>query len=53
MSDIKQFLYAWCGKQKTVPNYEFRSAGSKNRQRFICEVYDFSRIIEVSAIHNW
>ena len=35
---MKQFLYAWCGKQKTAPNYEIRATGSKIRQRFMCEV---------------
>ncbi|XP_023930894.1 ATP-dependent RNA helicase A protein [Lingula anatina] len=38
MGDIKQFLYAWCGKQKVTPNYDIRPAGSKQRQRFMCEV---------------
>jgi len=35
---VKQFLYAWCGKQKTSPSYEQRAVGSKIRQRFMCEV---------------
>jgi len=38
MSDIKQFLYAWCGKLKKTPQYEFRNSGPKHRQRFMCEV---------------
>lgn len=37
--DIKQYLYAWLGKQKLVPEYEFSSGGGpKHRQRFKCEV---------------
>ena len=39
MSEIKQILYTWASKQKKQVNYDYRSAGSKNRQRFICEVY--------------
>lgn len=39
MGDIKQFLYAWLGKQKLVPEYEFSSGGGpKHRQRFKCEL---------------
>uniref|UniRef100_A0A8C5PZX5 RNA helicase n=1 Tax=Leptobrachium leishanense TaxID=445787 RepID=A0A8C5PZX5_9ANUR len=38
MADVKNFLYAWCGKKKVTPNYEIRSAGNKNRQKFQCEV---------------
>ncbi|XP_072919383.1 ATP-dependent RNA helicase A isoform X1 [Hemitrygon akajei] len=38
MTDIKNFLYAWCGKRKLTPNYEIRAAGNKNRQKFVCEV---------------
>ncbi|KAG8227389.1 hypothetical protein J437_LFUL000397 [Ladona fulva] len=38
MSDIKSFLYAWCGKKKTVPQYDIRPTGPKHRQRFLCEV---------------
>jgi len=37
-TEVKQFLYAWCGKQKTSPNYELRAVGTKIRQRFMCEV---------------
>ncbi|XP_051944801.1 ATP-dependent RNA helicase A isoform X1 [Hippocampus zosterae] len=36
MADIKNFLYAWCGKKKLTPNYDIRAAGTKNR--FMCEV---------------
>ncbi|XP_055947286.1 outer dense fiber protein 3-like [Argiope bruennichi] len=37
MGDVtKSFLYAWCGKNKVTPTYEVR--GSKQRQRFLCEV---------------
>ncbi len=38
MADIKNFLYAWCGKKKLTPNYDIRAAGNKNRQKFLCEV---------------
>uniref|UniRef100_A0A6I8Q2R4 RNA helicase n=1 Tax=Xenopus tropicalis TaxID=8364 RepID=A0A6I8Q2R4_XENTR len=38
MADIKNFLYAWCGKKKLTPNYEIRAAGNKMRQKFMCEV---------------
>ncbi|CAM4590774.1 unnamed protein product [Leuciscus chuanchicus] len=38
MADIKNFLYAWCGKKKITPNYDIRAAGNKNRQKFVCEV---------------
>ncbi|XP_007893761.1 ATP-dependent RNA helicase A isoform X2 [Callorhinchus milii] len=38
MTDIKNFLYAWCGKRKVTPNYDIRAAGNKNRQKFVCEV---------------
>ncbi|XP_020318158.2 ATP-dependent RNA helicase A isoform X1 [Oncorhynchus kisutch] len=38
MADIKNFLYAWCGKKKLTPSYDIRAAGNKNRQKFLCEV---------------
>lgn len=38
MADIKNFLYAWCGKKKLTPSYDIRAAGNKNRQKFVCEV---------------
>ena len=38
MADIKNFLYAWCGKKKLTPTYDIRAAGNKNRQKFMCEV---------------
>ncbi|XP_061099703.1 ATP-dependent RNA helicase A isoform X2 [Conger conger] len=38
MGDIKNFLYAWCGKKKLTPNYDVRAAGNKHRQKFMCEV---------------
>ncbi|XP_069837244.1 ATP-dependent RNA helicase A isoform X1 [Dendropsophus ebraccatus] len=38
MADVKNFLYAWCGKKKVTPSYDIRSAGNKNRQKFVCEV---------------
>ncbi|XP_014852779.1 PREDICTED: ATP-dependent RNA helicase A isoform X1 [Poecilia mexicana] len=40
MADIKNFLYAWCGKKKLTPSYDIRAAGNKNRQKFMCEVRD-------------
>lgn len=37
--DIKQFLYAWLGKQKkATPVYDVRPSGPKNRQRFLCRL---------------
>lgn len=38
MADVKNFLYAWCGKKKLSPNYDIRAAGNKNRPKFLCEV---------------
>ncbi|KAM6948661.1 ATP-dependent RNA helicase A [Aplochiton taeniatus] len=38
MADIKNYLYAWCGKKKITPSYDIRAAGNKNRQKFLCEV---------------
>ncbi|XP_012495448.1 PREDICTED: ATP-dependent RNA helicase A isoform X1 [Propithecus coquereli] len=38
MGDVKNFLYAWCGKRKLSPSYEIRAVGNKNRQKFMCEV---------------
>ncbi|XP_028328850.1 ATP-dependent RNA helicase A isoform X2 [Gouania willdenowi] len=38
MADIKNFLYAWCGKKRLTPSYDIRAAGNKNRQKFLCEV---------------
>ncbi|KAI4786016.1 hypothetical protein KUCAC02_037399 [Chaenocephalus aceratus] len=38
MADIKNVLYAWCGKKKLTPSYDIRAAGNKNRQKFLCEV---------------
>ncbi|XP_077188724.1 ATP-dependent RNA helicase A isoform X1 [Paroedura picta] len=38
MGDVKNFLYAWCGKRKVTPAYEIRAVGNKNRQKFMCEV---------------
>uniref|UniRef100_A0A8C9KK65 ATP-dependent RNA helicase A n=1 Tax=Panthera tigris altaica TaxID=74533 RepID=A0A8C9KK65_PANTA len=38
MGDVKNFLYAWCGKRKMTPSYEIRAVGNKNRQKFMCEV---------------
>jgi hypothetical protein len=36
--DIKNFLYAWCGKNKKKPDYEFSQITNKIRTRFKCEV---------------
>ncbi|XP_059486381.1 dosage compensation regulator isoform X2 [Neocloeon triangulifer] len=36
--DVKAFLYGWCGKRKTTPEYDIRPTGPKHRQRFLCEV---------------
>ena len=38
MDDIKQFLYAWLGKQSKTPEYEVQTNNNKNRQRFKCDV---------------
>ncbi|KAK1787167.1 hypothetical protein P4O66_017023, partial [Electrophorus voltai] len=38
MGDIKNFLYAWCGKKKLTPNYDIRAVGNKTRQKFMCEL---------------
>ena len=45
MADIKNFLYAWCGKKKLTPDYEVKAAGNKNRQKFLCEVSRLTLII--------
>lgn len=37
--DVKSFLYAWLGRRKEgPPEYNLRPAGSKQRQRFMCEL---------------
>jgi len=51
MADIKNFLYAWCGKKKVTPNYDIRAAGNKNRQKFVCEVRSIYKIYTVYMIH--
>ena len=38
MDDIKQFLYAWLGKQHKVPEYEVICINNKNKPRFKCEL---------------
>ncbi|NXX74251.1 DHX9 helicase, partial [Urocolius indicus] len=38
MGDVKNYLYAWCGKRRVVPAYEIRAAGGRSRQTFLCEV---------------
>lgn len=49
MADIKNFLYAWCGKKKLTPNYDIRAAGNKNRQKFLCEVRIRLRPLKVTC----
>lgn len=49
MADIKNFLYAWCGKKKLTPNYDIRAAGNKNRQKFVCEVRIRLRPLKVTC----
>jgi len=51
-AEVKQFLYAWCGKQKTAPNYELRTTGSKIRQRFMCEVGMLICCVVVMALES-
>jgi ATP-dependent RNA helicase A len=34
----KGFLYAWCGKRKVTPDYQFSPSGSGIKTRFKCEV---------------
>ena len=36
--DIKQFLYAWLGKQQKKPEYEMSQINHKNGPRFKAEV---------------
>ncbi|XP_068238169.1 ATP-dependent RNA helicase A protein [Palaemon carinicauda] len=36
--NVKQWLYAYCGKKKINPAYDIRNSGPKHRQRFLCEV---------------
>ena len=38
LTDIKQFLYVWCGKQQKKPQYEFTQINNKMRPRFKSEV---------------
>ncbi|XP_059334547.1 ATP-dependent RNA helicase A [Ammospiza nelsoni] len=38
MGDVKNFLYAWCGRRRVMPAYEIRAAGGRGRQTFLCEV---------------
>ncbi|NXU56884.1 DHX9 helicase, partial [Turnix velox] len=38
MGDVKNYLYAWCGKRKLIPAYEIRAGGGRSRQTFLCEV---------------
>ncbi|KAM9379414.1 ATP-dependent RNA helicase A isoform 1-T1 [Phaethornis superciliosus] len=38
MGDVKNFLYAWCGKRRVMPSYEIRAGGGRSRQTFLCEV---------------
>ncbi|NXD24168.1 DHX9 helicase, partial [Spelaeornis formosus] len=38
MGDVKNYLYAWCGRRRLMPAYEIRAAGGRGRQTFLCEV---------------
>ncbi|NWH38586.1 DHX9 helicase, partial [Chloropsis hardwickii] len=38
MGDVKNYLYAWCGRRRVMPAYEIRAAGGRGRQTFLCEV---------------
>lgn len=38
MGDVKNYLYAWCGRRRVMPVYEIRAAGGRGRQTFLCEV---------------
>ncbi|KAM6342636.1 ATP-dependent RNA helicase A isoform 4-T4 [Alca torda] len=38
MGDVKNYLYAWCGRRKLTPAYEIRAGGGRSRQTFLCEV---------------
>ncbi|NXR74258.1 DHX9 helicase, partial [Pycnonotus jocosus] len=38
MGDVKNYLYAWCGRRRGMPAYEIRAAGGRGRQTFLCEV---------------
>jgi hypothetical protein len=39
--DIKNFLYAWLGKQQKKPEYEFSQTNFKTGTRFKAEVFYF------------
>ncbi|XP_042664401.1 ATP-dependent RNA helicase A isoform X2 [Tyto alba] len=38
MGDVKNYLYAWCGRRRVTPAYEIRAGGGRSRQTFLCEV---------------
>ncbi|NXE05029.1 DHX9 helicase, partial [Lophotis ruficrista] len=38
MGDVKNYLYAWCGRRRLTPVYEIRAGGGRSRQTFLCEV---------------
>ncbi|NXC12194.1 DHX9 helicase, partial [Corythaeola cristata] len=38
MADVKNYLYAWCGRRRVMPAYEIRAGGGRNRQTFLCEL---------------
>ncbi|XP_069718335.1 ATP-dependent RNA helicase A isoform X1 [Phaenicophaeus curvirostris] len=38
MGDVKNFLYAWCGRRRLSPAYEIRAGGTRGRPGFRCEV---------------
>lgn len=50
--DIKDFLYAWLGKQSKVPSYEISQQGTKQRIRFKCEVrFNFLILLKFRLIY--
>ncbi|XP_023787422.1 ATP-dependent RNA helicase A [Cyanistes caeruleus] len=38
MGEVKNYLYAWCGRRRVMPAYEIRATGGRGRQTFLCEV---------------
>ncbi|KAM9283200.1 ATP-dependent RNA helicase A isoform 1-T1 [Morus bassanus] len=38
MGDVKNYLYAWCGRRRVTPAYQIRPGGGRSRQTFLCEV---------------
>ena len=37
-SEIKAYLYAWCGQRKLKPEYEVSPTGAKPKVAFSCKV---------------